>query len=155
MVAAPPGKAGGFRLLLPVRRLLQPARYGRERRTTVVVIDHLLDVVVVVGPGALPVADEVVGPVAVAGNVAGKLRESLSPDPDVSRPLRRRGITPFPLLPDAGLNQADTGLNQQGCPPDALGHGPAKVRPLMRQPAPALNIPRVGMGERLRRGATP
>ena len=108
---------------------------------TVVAVDHLLDVVVVVDADALPIAYGVVGPVAAAGNVAGNWRESLPPDPDSCGPLRHPGdgavARPYPLLPDAP------------------GNGPAMVRLPTRQPKPALDISRVGKGERLRRGATP
>ena len=55
----PPRRAWGGGLgLLPVHRLLQPARGHRELRMLVVVADHLLDVVVVVAVAAevVPVA---------------------------------------------------------------------------------------------------
>ena len=77
VAAAPPRKAVGLGLLLPVRRLEQPACYARDPRMFVVVVDHLLSnvaVVVVIDAGTLPVAD----PVAAVGNVVGSQHESLA-----------------------------------------------------------------------------
>ncbi len=85
----------GVGLLLPVRRLLQPARHGREVRMNVVVVDHLLDGVVIVVADVMPVDYVIAGPMAAFGKVAGSWRERLPFDPDISRPLRRRGMTPW------------------------------------------------------------
>ena len=109
VAAAPTVKAAGFGFSLPVGRFGQPARYSREVKMIVVVVDHLLDdvvalgvvalgVVVAVDADALPVQYALVGPVAAIGNVAENRRESLSPAPTLPTPLRRRGMTP-PVAP--------------------------------------------------------
>ena len=71
VAATPRLGAAGFVLSLPVQRLLQPARYGRELTMVVVAVDHLLDVLVLVVVAAVADVLLVAGPVADASYNAG------------------------------------------------------------------------------------
>ena len=97
--------ATGLELLPPVHRLRQPFRGGRELRMFVVVVDHLLEVVVVVILDELTVADVV----ADGGDVADSQRESLPPNPDLSRTGLTQGndaeSRPYLFPPYASFNR--------------------------------------------------